>query len=87
MDSAFASVPSKFLQDAQYRQHLRMVLLYHVVANARVASTSLTEGMSITTLNGEFLTVTDPPPNVELNGNVDVVLPDVPGMFLPPLIS
>lgn len=80
VDTAFARIPSKFLQNAQYREHLRQVLLYHVVAgNNRVLAASLSEGMSIPTLNGEPISVTDPPPNVELNGRADVVLADVPG--------
>jgi uncharacterized surface protein with fasciclin (FAS1) repeats len=80
VDTAFASVPSKFLTP-QYSEHLRQVLLYHVVG-ARVLAGSLTGGLSIRTLNaGNNITVTKPPPGVQLNGFADVVLADVLGMW------
>jgi uncharacterized surface protein with fasciclin (FAS1) repeats len=83
VDTAFARVPAKYLTD-QYSAHLREVLLYHVVGGARVLASSLMDGMSIPTLNiGNSIAVTDPPPNVKLNGNVSVVLADVIGKCCP----
>ena len=74
VDDAFSAVPSKFL-DPMYAAHLKNILLYHVIGDAKVMSTDLSEGLVATTLNGENVTVTSMNP-VQIN-DVDVIIPDL----------
>ena len=74
VDDAFAAVPPKFLEP-MYSEHLKNILLYHVVGGAQVLSTDLMLDMTAETLNGESITVTSLDP-VQING-VDVIIPDI----------
>merc|ERR1712087_380901 len=53
------------------------VLTYHVVASGKVASSDLTDGQQITTVQGENVTVTINTNGVFINTDSQVVTPDV----------
>jgi len=96
-NDAFSAVPAETLSmllEDMWKPHLTAILLYHVVGG-NVPSSALTDGMMAETLlEGESLTITLNP--VQVNG-VDVVAADVPAsngvihaidqVLLPPFMS
>ncbi|MFV8827304.1 fasciclin domain-containing protein [Alkalihalobacterium sp. APHAB7] len=75
-DEAFAALLDELgvtAEELLAREDLADILLYHVV-EGKVMSTDLVDGMEATTLNGEKVTITLNP--VQVNG-VNVVTPDV----------
>jgi hypothetical protein len=64
------------LLEDQWKQHLSEVLLYHVAAG-NVSSTDLFDGMVVTMLNEENVTVAISGDTVTLNGAANVTLPDI----------
>jgi len=59
-------------------EQVREVLTYHAVA-AEALSTSLSDGMTVTTVQGEDITVNISGGNVTLNGNANVTTVDLQG--------
>lgn len=64
------------LQTEQWKSHLQNVLLYHVLAD-EVPSSAVTDGLTVTTLNGEDITFTVNDDGIFVNSNSQVVAADV----------
>ena len=64
------------LQTEQWQSHLQDVLLYHVLAD-EVPSSAVTDGLTVTTLNGEDITFTVNDDGIFVNSNSQVVAADV----------
>jgi uncharacterized surface protein with fasciclin (FAS1) repeats len=60
----------------QWKAHLQNVLLFHVLAD-EVPSSAVTDGLSVTTLNGEEITFTVNDDGIFVNSNSQVVAADV----------
>eukprot|EP00977_Amphora_coffeiformis_P024873 scaffold17426_cov170-Amphora_coffeaeformis.AAC.6 len=78
-NASFAALPaellSKLLED-QWKAHLADVLTYHVAAG-NVSSDMLSDGQTITMVNGEDVTIGIADGTVTINGNAEVVTADV----------
>merc|ERR1711990_536510 len=79
-NDAFGKLDAKLLDallKPENKEKLAAVLTYHVVANGKVASSDLTDGQQITTVQGENVTVTINTNGVFINTDSQVVTPDV----------
>merc|ERR1711990_925158 len=79
-NDAFGKLDAKLLDallKPENKEKLAAVLTYHVVANGKVASSDLTDGQQITTVQGENVTVTINTNGVFINTDPQVVTPDV----------
>merc|ERR1711990_740903 len=79
-NDAFGKLDAKLLDallKPENKAKLAAVLTYHVVASGKVASSDLTDGQQITTVQGENVTVTINTNGVFINTDSQVVTPDV----------
>jgi uncharacterized surface protein with fasciclin (FAS1) repeats len=98
-NEAFESLPAEFLTPG-YLLHLQYILQYHVLEGV-VASSDITDGLSVTMANGENITATVNDQGVFFSGaafsNSQVIIPDVQstnglahvvnGFFVPELLT
>lgn len=98
LDSAFQALPSDLLESLltpEMSETLADILLYHVV-EGKVLSSSLVDGMNVTTLQGEYLEITLVNETAVMINDVMVVAADIlasngvihviDGVMLPPLV-
>jgi transforming growth factor-beta-induced protein len=79
-NSAFAKLPAgtvDTLVKPENKATLTGILTYHVIAGKKLSSTDLAKMPSLTTVNGQKLTVKVSGKNITVNGTTKVVLADV----------